>query len=91
MSTLNKNKLILFDIIRDNQIVAHGVEFPNHKCVVNWIGLHQSIVVWDSFGELQAVNGHSNTTFSVQNFLTVTEAKVRAQEITDAMKINNII
>jgi hypothetical protein len=50
-------------MIRDDKIVAHGVQFNSGKCVVNWTGEHCSVVVWDSLESLMAINGHSNTKF----------------------------
>lgn len=47
----------------DKVIVAYGCIFPNGKCVVSWIGKHQSVVVWNSYEDMRAVNGHADTDF----------------------------
>lgn len=52
-----------FNLIRNNEIVACGVLFDNGKCAVCWNGTYSSVVVWDKFDDLKAVNGHSNTLF----------------------------
>ena len=52
-----------FKIVRASKVVAHGVIFPNKKCVVSWVGPYASIVVWDSYEDLNKVNGHAGTTF----------------------------
>lgn len=52
-----------FKIVRAAKVVAYGVVFPNGKCAVSWIGPHASIVVWDSYEDLNKVNGHPGTTF----------------------------
>ena len=53
----------IFKMIRDTIVIAHGVIFPNGKCVVAWKGVFMSIVVWDSLDDMKQVNGHSNTQF----------------------------
>jgi len=55
--------LQIFKIVRAAKVVAHGVIFPNGKCVVSWVGPYASIVVWDSYSDMDKVNGHAGTTF----------------------------
>lgn len=52
-----------FKIVRASRIVAYGVKFPAGKCAVHWVGPYSSVVVWDSFDDLQKINGQPGTTF----------------------------
>ena len=53
----------VFQIIRCNVVVANGCVFKNGKCVVAWEGIHKSVVVWDSFADMVAINGQQNSEF----------------------------
>ncbi len=52
----------VFQLIRDGTLVAHGVKFESGKCVVHWCGIHNSIVIWDSYESILAINGHDGKT-----------------------------
>lgn len=52
-----------FKIIRSDRIVAYGCIFPNGKCAVSWVGPYTSMVVWDSYEDLNKINGHAGTIF----------------------------
>lgn len=43
-------------------IVADGVEFPDGACVIRWRGERQSIVVWPSIDDVEAIHGHGGAT-----------------------------
>jgi hypothetical protein len=43
-------------------IVAEGIRFSNGKCVLTWVVLTSSVVVYDSFEEMLAVHGHDGKT-----------------------------
>ena len=43
-------------------IVAEGVQFSTGKCVLTWLVLVSSIVVYDSIEDLIAVHGHNGST-----------------------------
>ena len=47
----------IYCMVRQEKIIAHMVLFDSGKCVVNWLGEHSSVVVWDSFESLKAVSG----------------------------------
>lgn len=55
------SEMKIFYLKRGNDIVAYGCVFPNGKCSVAWEGVHRSVVVWDSFEDLEAVNMHPGT------------------------------
>lgn len=39
--------------------VAEGVQFNNGKCVLAWMTEYQSVAVYDSIEELEAIHGHN--------------------------------
>lgn len=44
-------------------LVAEGVQFSNGKCVLYWTTRHQSIAIYDSIEELEAIHGHDSRTY----------------------------
>lgn len=49
--------------------VAEGVMFSNGKCVLSWTTEHQSIAIYDSLKELEAIHGHNGSTEVVGNLI----------------------
>jgi hypothetical protein len=43
-------------------IVAEGIQFSNGKCVLAWMTELQSVAVYDSIEELEAIHGHDGKT-----------------------------
>ena len=43
-------------------IVAEGVLFSTGKCVLAWVTEYQSVAVYDSIEELEAIHGHNGRT-----------------------------
>lgn len=43
-------------------VIAEGCEFSNGKCVLSWITKYQSVAVYDSIKELEAIHGHDGKT-----------------------------
>jgi hypothetical protein len=43
-------------------IVAEGVEFPNGKVLIKWLGDRPSLVLWQSIEHAQGVHGHNGGT-----------------------------
>lgn len=42
--------------------VAIGVEFPDKKCVIQWLGEIKSINIYSSIGEVEQIHGHGGKT-----------------------------
>ena len=42
--------------------VAEVVEFSNGKCVVAWLSEYQSVAVYDSMRDVEAIHGHDGKT-----------------------------
>ena len=60
----------VIEIYRNDKMVAKGVQFEDGKCVIRWDGEHSSIVIWNSFEDLQKVSGHPGTKIIINNILT---------------------
>jgi len=43
-------------------IIAEGVQFSSGKCVLAWTTEYQSVAVYDSIEELDAIHGHNGRT-----------------------------
>lgn len=43
-------------------IIAEGIMFSNGRCVLQWLGLWPSIVIWASVDDMLHVNGHGGNT-----------------------------
>lgn len=43
-------------------LVAVGVEFPTGKCVVNWLGKHTTVTVYDSIEDVKFIHLHGGNT-----------------------------
>ena len=45
-----------FEIISaDGEIIAYGCIFGSGKCIMEWTGENQLIMVWETFTEMKAV------------------------------------
>lgn len=42
--------------------VAEGVEFDNGKAVLSWLTRYQSIAIYQSIGDVEAIHGHNGKT-----------------------------
>ena len=45
----------VFEIIKLNEIIAHGVVFNDNKCVMQWTGQNELIMLWPTFEDMKAV------------------------------------
>lgn len=52
--------ITVFHMVRDDRIVADGVQWSDGQCNVKWRGAYRSNAVWDDFTELAAVSGHGS-------------------------------
>lgn len=43
-------------------IVAEGIEYSNGKCTLAWATEYQSVAVYDSLADLEAIHGHGGAT-----------------------------
>jgi hypothetical protein len=43
-------------------VVAEGVEFPNGKVLIKWLGDRPSLVLWQSMDDAVAIHGHNGGT-----------------------------
>ncbi len=59
-----------FQIVRSEDIsgvsgvgvVAVGVVFPDHSCVIKWLSEIHSLIVYNSINEVEKVHGHGGAT-----------------------------
>jgi hypothetical protein len=63
-----------FVMIRKKIVVAEGVIFKQYnslrqsKCVINWLGDTQSVVIWDSFDDAKKIHEHNGETEFIFNY-----------------------
>jgi len=69
----HSDELVLFSLQRDHDesgvsgtgVVAYGVKWPhpNSKVTLAWVaGAHQSVAVYDSIRDVEAIHGHGGNT-----------------------------
>ena len=54
----------LFEIVREEKVVAQGCIFQSGKCTVSWLGEYSSVAVYDSLEQVIGVHGHEGTEIS---------------------------
>lgn len=43
-------------------LVARGVVFPSHRCVVEWLMPHETLTIFDNIAQIQLIHGHDGKT-----------------------------
>ena len=59
-------RIRLFVLIRNGEVVADGVEYPYGNTILNWRGQHKSSAVYRCLSDLITVHGHEGETEILQ-------------------------
>ncbi len=52
----------LFEITKDNDIMAYGIVFSSGKCIMEWTGHNKLVMIWESLEEMKIVSDIMNAT-----------------------------
>ncbi|HRP37302.1 MAG TPA: hypothetical protein PLS50_05840 [Candidatus Dojkabacteria bacterium] len=46
----------IFELRKENEIIAYGCIFQSGKCIMEWCGENPLIMVWESFEQMKVVS-----------------------------------
>ncbi len=46
----------IFEITKNNEILGYGAVFHTGKCILEWTGPNQLLMIWETFNEMKLVS-----------------------------------